>query len=58
MAIRGTKGYPVNDGLLCAKGIYQWKTITAPDRGKHPLIRKDGKLVRAILGRGAYRDDR
>ncbi len=47
VAIRGTKGYPVNDGLLCAKGIYQWKTITAPDRGKHPLIRKDGKLVRA-----------
>lgn len=45
--IRGTKGYPVNDGLLCSKGIYQWKMITAPDRGKHPLIRKDGKMVQA-----------
>ncbi|MFB5084348.1 molybdopterin-dependent oxidoreductase [Symbiobacterium thermophilum] len=47
VAIRGTKGYPVNDGLLCAKGIYQWKIITAPDRGKRPLIRKDGKMVPA-----------
>ena len=44
--IRGTKGYPVNDGLLCSKGIYQWKMITAPDRGKHPLVRKDGQMVK------------
>lgn len=47
VAIRGTKGYPVNDGLLCAKGIYQWKFIGADDRGKHPLVRRDGKLVKA-----------
>ncbi|MFZ5814891.1 MAG: molybdopterin-dependent oxidoreductase [Bacillota bacterium] len=46
VAIRGTEGYPVNDGLLCAKGIYQWQMITAPDRGKHPLIRRDGRMVR------------
>ncbi|HYG56709.1 MAG TPA: molybdopterin-dependent oxidoreductase [Symbiobacteriaceae bacterium] len=47
VAVRGTKGYPVNDGLLCAKGIYQWQTILASDRGKSPLLRKDGKLVGA-----------
>ncbi|HWI60390.1 MAG TPA: molybdopterin-dependent oxidoreductase [Symbiobacteriaceae bacterium] len=47
VAVRGTKGYPVNDGLLCAKGIYQWQSILASDRGKHPLVRKDGKMVRA-----------
>lgn len=46
-AIRGTKGYPVNDGLLCAKGIYQWQTISAADRGQHPLMRKNGKIERA-----------
>jgi len=43
--VRGTKGYPVNDGLLCAKGIYQWQSILPSDRGKHPLIRKDGKMA-------------
>jgi len=43
--IRGTKGYAVNDGLLCAKGIYQWKTISAPDRGKSPLVRLNGKMA-------------
>lgn len=47
VAIRGKKGYPVNDGLLCAKGIYQWQTITAEDRGRHPLVKKDGKMVQA-----------
>jgi ferredoxin-nitrate reductase len=47
VAIRGTKGYPVNDGLLCAKGIYQWQTISAPDRGKTPLMRHNGKMEKA-----------
>lgn len=47
VAIRGTEGYPVNDGLLCSKGIYQWQVVGAPDRGKYPLIRRDGKLERA-----------
>ena len=47
VAIRGIKGYPVNDGLLCAKGIYQWQTIIAQDRGKTPLVRKNGKMEHA-----------
>ncbi|MFZ5824224.1 MAG: molybdopterin-dependent oxidoreductase [Bacillota bacterium] len=47
VAVRGTEGYPVNDGLLCAKGIYQWKMITAPDRGKYPLVRTNGQMQRA-----------
>ncbi len=47
VAIRGKKGYPVNDGLLCAKGIYQWMAIMASDRGKTPLIRKNGKAEKA-----------
>ncbi len=46
VAVRGTKGHPVNDGRLCAKGIYQWKTILAPDRGKYPLMRKNGRMER------------
>jgi len=46
VAVRGTKGYPVNDGLLCAKGIYQWQAILAEDRGTTPLIRKGGQMVK------------
>lgn len=44
VAIRGTADHPVNQGKLCAKGIYQWQMITAPDRGTRPLVRRDGKL--------------
>lgn len=47
VSVRGTAGYPVNNGLLCAKGIYQWKTITAQDRGRQPLMRRGGKMEKA-----------
>lgn len=43
VAIRGTPDYPVNQGLLCAKGIYQWQMINAPDRAKYPKV--NGKRV-------------
>lgn len=41
VAVRGTADYPVNEGLLCAKAIYQWQFIDAPDRGRQPLLRRD-----------------
>ncbi|MDZ4199104.1 MAG: nitrate reductase [Kiritimatiellia bacterium] len=44
VATRGTPDYPVNDGRLCAKAVYQWKMIESGDRAKHPMIRTDGQL--------------
>ena len=36
-----------NRGFLCVKGAKLVEILDAPSRLKHPLIRKDGKLVRA-----------
>src|SRR5512138_426138 len=36
-----------NRGLLCVKGFLLPQILTAPDRCLHPLIRRDGRLVRA-----------
>ena len=38
---------PANDGLLCVKGRFSYNFIHHPDRLNAPLIRKDGKLVKA-----------
>jgi ferredoxin-nitrate reductase len=42
--VRGIPGHPVNDGLLCVKGIYQHLSLVTPGRAVYPL-----------LGRGAHR---
>ncbi len=36
-----------NKGLLCLKGFLLPQILRAPDRAKHPLIRKNGELVQA-----------
>jgi nitrate reductase NapA len=36
-----------NRGLLCLKGFLLPQIMRAPDRLQHPLVRKDGQLVRA-----------
>jgi len=38
---------PSNQGLLCVKGKFAYDFINHKDRLKHPMIRKNGKLVRA-----------
>src|SRR5690554_3472658 len=47
VAIRGDKDSTINRGLLCVKGFYLHKTMTAKNRLHHPLVRKNGELVRA-----------
>lgn len=45
--IRGDKENTINSGLLCVKGFYLNKMITAKNRLLYPMIRKNGKLIRA-----------
>lgn len=47
VGIRGDKENTVNGGLLCVKGFYLHKAITAQNRLLHPLVRKNGQLVQA-----------
>jgi len=49
MKVTAVKGDPQNHnrGFLCVKGARLATILGAPARLKHPLIRKDGKLVRA-----------
>ena len=46
----------MNRGKLCPKGLSEHYTIEADNRAKHPLLRKNGKLVPRRLGRGARHD--
>jgi len=42
-----TLGEGVNKGNLCGKGRFSYHFISHPDRLTHPLVRKNGKLVKA-----------
>jgi len=42
--VRGIPDYPVNQGLLCQKGIFQAEVLRAPERAKTPLIRRGDRL--------------
>jgi len=46
VAVQGDKDNH-NAGFLCLKGALLPQIMNAPDRLKHPLIRKNGKLVKA-----------
>jgi assimilatory nitrate reductase catalytic subunit len=39
--------FPVNEGRLCPKGVTAYLQVHHPDRLLHPLIKRDGKFVRA-----------
>lgn len=47
IGIRGDKENTINSGLLCVKGFYLNKMITAKNRLLYPMVRKNGKLTRA-----------
>lgn len=46
IATRPFDAHPVNRGKLCPKGLSEHYIIDAENRLKHPLLRKNGKLVR------------
>jgi anaerobic selenocysteine-containing dehydrogenase len=46
VSVRGNPEHAVNFGRLCPKGLSEHYTLEAPNRLKHPLLRKDGGLVR------------
>ena len=46
VSVRGNPHHPVNQGKLCPKGLSEHYTLAAENRAKHPLLRKNGKLVR------------
>lgn len=45
--IEGNPDHPLNRGALCARGQSAVQGLYNPDRYRGPMIRKDGKLVRA-----------
>jgi anaerobic selenocysteine-containing dehydrogenase len=45
VAVRGNPDHPVNLGKLCPKGLSEHYTLDAPNRAKHPLLRRNNKLV-------------
>jgi nitrate reductase NapA len=47
VAVRGDARHPTTKGLVCAKALFLPKIVYAPDRLKHPMIRRGGELVRA-----------
>ncbi|PGH14126.1 hypothetical protein AJ79_03243 [Helicocarpus griseus UAMH5409] len=47
VGVRGRVFDRVNKGRLGPKGLNGWVSMNHPDRLKHPLIRRDGKLQRA-----------
>src|SRR5205823_2577506 len=50
VAVRGNPKHPVNLGKLCPKGLSEHHTLEAPNRAKHPLLRRNGKLERVSWG--------
>jgi assimilatory nitrate reductase catalytic subunit len=46
IASRPLASHPVNRGKLCPKGLSEHYTISAENRLRYPLLRKNGKLVR------------
>ena len=47
VALRGDTKHPTTKGLVCAKALFLPKIVHSKDRLKYPMIRKNGKLVRA-----------
>ena len=45
---------PSNQGLLCVKGKFAFDIVNHKDRLKYPMVRKNGKLVRASWDEALY----
>jgi len=46
VSVRGNTAHPVNQGMLCPKGLSEHHTIAAEGRAHHPLLKQNGRLVR------------
>jgi assimilatory nitrate reductase catalytic subunit len=46
VAVRPLESHPVNRAKLCPKGLSEHHTIHTENRLRHPLLRKNGRLVR------------
>jgi predicted molibdopterin-dependent oxidoreductase YjgC len=47
VSVKGSQSGPVNRGESCIKGLQAWKYVHSEQRLTYPLIRRNGKLVRA-----------
>jgi len=45
VSVRGDESHPVNQGLLCPKGLSEHYYLTSPDRAISPLLQENGKWV-------------
>ena len=46
VSVRGDPEHPVNEGVLCPKGLSEHHSIHAEGRALHPLLKLKGKLKR------------
>jgi assimilatory nitrate reductase catalytic subunit len=46
VSVRGDPDHPVNEGVLCPKGLTEHHSIHAAGRAVHPLLKMNGKLTR------------
>jgi anaerobic selenocysteine-containing dehydrogenase len=45
VTVRGNPEHPVNQGMLCPKGLSEHHTIDAPNRARHPLVPRSGRFI-------------
>ena len=50
--LEGNPAHPVNHGALCARGQASLQGLYNPDRYRHPMARKNGKLERITWDEG------
>jgi len=46
VSVRGNPDHPVNQGMLCPKGLSEHHTIVADNRARYPLLKRDGQFNR------------
>jgi anaerobic selenocysteine-containing dehydrogenase len=45
VSVRGNAAHPVNQGMLCPKGLSEHHTIAADGRARQPLLKQHGRLA-------------
>ena len=45
VTVRGNPDHPVNEGMLCPKGLTEHHTIDAPNRARCPLMKRHDRFV-------------
>jgi anaerobic selenocysteine-containing dehydrogenase len=46
VSVRGNPAHPVNEGMLCPKGLSEHRIIDVDNRARFPLLRQNGRLSR------------